>query len=282
MDSSDYQRVFNRVVQSGTSSQSAKMVLACMSWLMKRALDDGLISEFPACLVKVSRKSKMVYFTDVELKSLVRVINSPLMEGKLWLKIAILLQLECFLRVGEVIGLEWRDVDFKNGTISVLRQVNHLLEISETKNSRIHSSFPVSDELIKLMKMYRLKTGGLPFLFPALGYFSKDDRSKNKLNRNIGRLNRATYHENLKQIADAAGIKRSRMSSHVLRKTGGDRLIRNGFSVHQAAFALRINPQTILRNYSTIDVNHFMMKIRTFEVSKSADETPTRDFKEIK
>ena len=279
---SDYQRIFNIVVESGCSAQSAKMVLACFSWLMRRASTDGLIEIAPKPSVRVSRKSRMIYLTDKELNSLVVALNSSEMEGKLWLKIAILLQLECFLRVGELIGLEWRDIDFKSKSISILRQVNHLKEIGETKNSRIHTSFPVSDELLNLLKMYRLRVGNLKFLFPALGYFATTDRSKNRLNKNIGRLSRATYHENLKKIAEMAGISKGRLSSHILRKTGCDRLIRNGFSVHQAAFALRINPQTILRNYSTIDEKHFMMKIRTFEVSKSADKTPTRDFKEIK
>ena len=84
----------------------------------------------------------------------------------------------------------------------------------------------------------------------------------------------------LKLIAVEAGIDPKRMSSHVLRKTAGDRLLRSGFTVHQVAHALRIDAKTVLWTYSTLDEKAFEDKLATFKLLKSGNQVPMNDDKE--
>jgi site-specific recombinase XerD len=85
----------------------------------------------------------------------------------------------------------------------------------------------------------------------------------------------------MKKVAALAGIERHRLSSHVLRKTAGDRLLRQGFTVHQVAHALRIDAKTVLWTYSTLDEKAFEEKLKDFTLVKNVSGVAANDDAEV-
>ena len=51
-----------------------------------------------------------------------------LLQTELTIDLAILLCLFTGLRIGELCGLQWNDIDFENGTLSVKRTVQRAIE----------------------------------------------------------------------------------------------------------------------------------------------------------
>ena len=84
-----------------------------------------------------------------------------------------------------------------------------------------------------------------------------------------------------KIYADEAGIERYRLTSHVLRKTAGDRLFRSGFSIHQVAHGLRIDAKTVLWTYSTLDNKAFEEKLSAFRLLDTGNELSANDNREM-
>ena len=69
----------------------------------------------------------MEFFNDDECKFLIQSLTE-LTGSKLKYKVAILLDIFSGVRRGELIGLEWSDVDFKNETININKSTQYLPE----------------------------------------------------------------------------------------------------------------------------------------------------------
>ena len=67
------------------------------------------------------------------------------------------------LRTGEVLGLEWRDIDLATGRIHVQRQVQEgTVTILKDEESRM---VPIQSALLPILKRFHVKTGGSGKLF---------------------------------------------------------------------------------------------------------------------
>lgn len=79
------------------------------------------------------------------------------------------LALRLGLRRGELIGLRWRDVDFKAGVIRVRQQVVRIekrAEITTPKTDEARRTVPIPPSLATMLREHKLKTGGGTFVFP--------------------------------------------------------------------------------------------------------------------
>lgn len=82
------------------------------------------------------------------------------------LHIALALQYYCGLRLGEALGLQWGDLDFKSRRLHVLRQYNkEVRKITDPKTDNSVRWVDVPEELVTLLNPLR----GLPSLFVASG-----------------------------------------------------------------------------------------------------------------
>lgn len=80
--------------------------------------------------------------------------------------IALALQYYCGLRIGEALGLQWGDLDFKSRRLHVLRQFNKgTRKISDPKTDNSVRWVDMPDELIRLLNPLRT----LPAFFVATG-----------------------------------------------------------------------------------------------------------------
>ncbi len=85
-------------------------------------------------------------------------------------QIAALVMLYCGLRKGEIIPLEWSDIDFKEKTLSVTKSAvrqdsNHYKITSHTKNGK-DRYIPIPDNLLSYLKLAKYNCPGTKYIYP--------------------------------------------------------------------------------------------------------------------
>lgn len=106
---------------AGLAPRSVKGIVRLFSASMHSALEEGLIRKNPC------RKLKLEHETVAEQRVLTsaeqKVVHDAAMERQ---SLETLLALYAGLRVGEVCGLRWEDVDWRQGTIRIRRTVQRI------------------------------------------------------------------------------------------------------------------------------------------------------------
>lgn len=83
---------------------------------------------------------------------------------------AALIMLYCGLRKGEIIALEWSDIDFKEKIIAVTKSVvrhdsNHYKVTPHTKNGK-DRFVPIPDNLLSYLKLAKYNSQGEKYIYP--------------------------------------------------------------------------------------------------------------------
>lgn len=106
-----------------------------------------------------ARKSKRRSYDDEQTKILLENLEQLSIEDTKY-KVAIILTVFTGVRLGELMGLEWQDVDFKNGIISINRSSQYLSDMGVfTKVPKTESSIreiAIPDFIISLLEEYKL------------------------------------------------------------------------------------------------------------------------------
>ena len=106
-----------------------------------------------------TRKPKRRYYDDEQSKALVSNLME-LTEDQIKYKVAIILTLFTGVRLGELMGIEWNDVDFKNGIICINRSSQYLADLGVfTKVPKTESSIreiAIPKFIISLLEEYKL------------------------------------------------------------------------------------------------------------------------------
>lgn len=140
--------------------------------------------------------------------------------------IGILLSLKTGLRVGEVCGLQWGDIDFEAGFLTVHRTVmritkpDHSTEvyIGEPKSESSRRRIPLSRELLRLLKARRQEDE----VFVARGAAKPQEPS--------------TLQQHFKVVLHRAGIRD--INFHALRHTFATQCIDKGFDAKSLSIIL--------------------------------------------
>ena len=129
------------------------------------------------------------------------------------------IELATGLRRGELLGLKWSDIDWKNGIIKVRRQIARIDgEIVEaplkTKNS--YRAVTISPQAVEVLKQQKEKTKELkdPYIFPS---------------PNGGPISPDSVNNMLKRVLERAGIPKVRF--HDLRHTFATIALQNGVDI---------------------------------------------------
>ena len=129
------------------------------------------------------------------------------------------IELATGLRRGELLGLKWSDIDWKNGIIKVRRQVaridGQIVEAPlKTKNS--YRAVTISPQAIEVLKQQKTKTKELkdPYIFPS---------------PNGGPISPDSVNNMLKRVLERAGIPKVRF--HDLRHTFATIALQNGVDI---------------------------------------------------
>lgn len=184
-------------------------------------------------------KKEKTALTKSQLDDLLNKL-SKLSSSKQIYFIAALLASKCGLRVGEICGLKWSDIDFKNNTIKIDRQLKKnedkkwYLGTLKSKNS--YRNIPMPSIVKKELLEYKANN---PINFDGL-----------ILNRNVDSI-----ANNISKLFTTLGYD---ISIHELRHTYATLLIANGVDFKTAAKLLGHDVKETLKTYS--HVNDDMME----------------------
>ncbi len=103
----------------GLSANSVNGIITVIQNSLKEACAIGHITEYTADKIKRPkvREKQITSFTPAEQK----LIEHAVLSGKKSKMFGVVLCLYTGLRIGELLALEWKDIDFSNGTISVTK-----------------------------------------------------------------------------------------------------------------------------------------------------------------
>lgn len=184
--------------------------------------------------VKITVKFKQVnkktpseeVFVGDEIDKIISKCNDYYEMTKNEVYLAIIFNFYCGLRVGELVGLKFGDVNFDKDYISIEREVvlhiipnndgskNYKWEIEDHTKTYNHRFVPLiskaKDVLLKIISERSEKVDINDFLFMRNGSF----------------LNKERINQSLWRVCEAAGIEKK--SSHKIRKTFASRLNANG------------------------------------------------------
>ena len=106
-----------------------------------------------------AKKPKRKYYDDDQCKILLENLEQ-LDEEEIKYKTAIILTIFTGVRLGELMGLEWNDIDFRNGIVSINRSSQYLADTGVfTKVPKTESSIrevAIPDFVISLLEEYKL------------------------------------------------------------------------------------------------------------------------------
>ena len=123
-----------------TTNRYLSAMRACWNW----GLATEVISEekaWPRLLILNEPEGRKRYLTDHELNA----VKAEALKHSAWMYAAVLVSIGCGIRQGEMLRLQWTDLDFENKTLTVL--------LSKTdKPRRVHLPAPAIEALKKLRR----------------------------------------------------------------------------------------------------------------------------------
>jgi integrase len=149
--------------KGGLSENTISHYHRLLSVMLETALvESDLIPENPARKVKDPPQPKLIskvqYYDDDEAVKFLTALEQP--EVKLKYKVAVTLIPFTGFRRGEILGLEWPDIDFEKCEIFVERESQYLKEegiyTDTPKTDNSVRSVSVPQEVINLLKQYRV------------------------------------------------------------------------------------------------------------------------------
>ena len=132
-----------------------------ISSMLHKAVYWQLIPFNPAERVQPPRASraKRKFYDDEQCKVLLNNLNT-LQENEFKYKVAIILDVFTGARLGELMGLEWNDIDFKNKEIAINKASQYLPEkgiyTKEPKTSSSYRNVSIPDSVVEMLEEYKL------------------------------------------------------------------------------------------------------------------------------
>ena len=176
LSQSDLQQFYHRLKQGGRLRRveqygpglSDRMVKSChvtCRMALDKAVADGHILKNPAanCKAPATHPREMSVLTGEEIQ---RLLIQAKEDGCYEL---LLLELSTGLRRGEILALEWDDLDFRTGALRVERQVQRIkgeLVISQPKTRTSNRSVILPGPILRVLERCR-KSGTSRWMFPS-------------------------------------------------------------------------------------------------------------------
>lgn len=213
-------------VESRLSTETLRGILATLRSALTRAYKDGLIAENMAKRVVLPKttKKKAQYLSAEQAGKLLRSLGDHPVDR------AIVVALHTGLRVGEVTGLAWSDVDFERETLSIrhqLQRINGRLQLKGLKSERSHRTLPLigtAREAMRAQKGYQVlqrSALGEDFNEHDLVFVNPEGRP----------LDPKYVNNRLKEIMVKAKL--PPMSFHKLRHTAATLMLAEGIPLNQ-------------------------------------------------
>lgn len=140
--------------------------LRALSRILIEAKRRGLVAQNVAADVKVEksgRDEEVIIPTKEELRALLAAADER------W-KTLVLTAILTGLRASELRGLRWKDVNFKDGTISVAQRADKYCDLGPPKSKAGRRTIPIGDAVVSELKKWKLRcpNGDLGLVFPNM------------------------------------------------------------------------------------------------------------------
>ena len=123
--------------KGGLAPKTIKNHHGIISKALRDAMDQGVISRNPAAAVKLPKVPQRILATYSEDEA--NTLTTAAIGTDLY--VPILLALRCGLRRGEILGLQWKSVDLKNGTIVIQDTMTKTQTVIVREGTKTESSY---------------------------------------------------------------------------------------------------------------------------------------------
>lgn len=204
---------------------------------LEKAKNEGLIRTNPGehCKLPPKKNHEVEVLTPAEMQ---RLLIQAQEDGFYEM---FLLDLSTGLRRGELLGLQWDDIDFKKGELKVSKQVryvNKTLKITEPKSEASNRTLVLPKELLEVLKEYKQRVKS-KWLFPSP--VKSEDVPRDP----------TACRKSLDKILERAGCKH--VPFHALRHTFATQSLRYGMDIKTLANVIgHESVETTLNVYSHV------------------------------
>lgn len=225
----------NKNTGGSLSPKTIKHYHGFVSAVLERAVKWGIISDNPAKRVDPPKvqKTQIDFLDDEQAGIFMQALEDEPLENRVMFYILILTG----MRRGELMGLEWPDIDFDKSTIYIQRtsqyspQVGIFTDTTKTEQSKRILSIPA--ELTALLKVYRAEQAER---IVSLGDRWSSDWSKHP--RLFTKMDGTPMFPNipyirLQKILNRAGL--PKVSLHSLRHTNATLMIGSGLDIRSVS-----------------------------------------------
>ena len=144
----------NKDISSTTAKYSVRTLKVALNWAVKMQL----IPKNPAANIRISTRStgsEMKVWTDEEVNRFLQAAKGSKFYPTFYLAIT------TGMRMGELLGLKWTDIDFDRGTISIRRTLQRtsagLQLIEQTKTAKSRRLISISPSTVEVLKKHRVE-----------------------------------------------------------------------------------------------------------------------------
>lgn len=239
IDRNMYQEFLNEY-GSGRASATVKKVHIYTRACLLDALEEGLIHRNPTYNVTVKGTNKkkadqLKFLNQLETKRLVNEVQKG-MKPSYTSRYMILFALATGMRFSEVLAIEWDDIDFKNGYVTVNKSFDHVLtqEITETKTDSSRRVISIDNATLTMLKQYKLANG-------------LDNSQYVFMGSNGSYVSNSGANKALKKACVRAGVQT--ITFHSLRHTHCSLLIYQGVNIKY--ISKRLGHSSITTTYQT-------------------------------
>ncbi|MGE7854556.1 tyrosine-type recombinase/integrase [Bacillus paramycoides] len=250
------QKCYKSALDSGISNNSILLLHRILKTALNLAVKQNITSRNPAAFAEIPKKEKnsIQTWTEEEVKKF--LLHSQ--ESRY--HIGYLLAITTGMRLGEVLGLRWQDVDFNIHTVTINQTIDYENKIkASTKTSSSKRTIPIPLEVIEELKKHRLQVNKDKLRIGS-AYHDLDLINCTEFGMVIKRGN---FRNTFFRILNSANIKRIKF--HDLRHTHATILLKQG--VNPKIISERLGHRDIsltLRVYSHVLPNMQEEAVKNF------------------